>query len=70
MHAALAALRQQGANGCVLLGDPAYYGRFGFRATPDLTLAGVPPGYFLALRLGTATARGAVIYHLAFEATG
>ena len=56
MHAALAALRRHGANGCVLLGDPAYYGRFGFRATPDLTLAGVPPGYSLALRLGTATA--------------
>ena len=48
MQAALAALRQHGAHGCVLLGDPGYYGRFGFRATPDLVLPGVPPEYFRA----------------------
>lgn len=69
MAAALAALRQQGAHGCVLLGDPGYYGRFGFRATPDLVLPGVPPEYFQALHLGTATAHGIVTYHSAFEAT-
>ena len=68
--AVLAALRQQGAQGCVLLGDPGYYGRFGFRATPDLVLPGVPPEYFQALHLGTATARGIVTYHPAFKATG
>ncbi|CBL45868.1 Predicted acetyltransferase [gamma proteobacterium HdN1] len=68
MAAALAALRQRGAQGCVLLGDPGYYGRFGFCATPDLVLSGVPPEYFQALHLGTATARGIVTYHLAFEA--
>jgi len=69
MTAALAALRQHGAQGCVLLGEPGYYGRFGFRATPDLVLPGVPAGYFQALHLGTATARGIVTYHPAFEAT-
>jgi putative acetyltransferase len=69
MAAALAALRQQGAQGCVLLGDPGYYGRFGFRATPDLVLPGVPPEYFQALNLGTTTPRGSVAYHPAFEAT-
>ena len=68
--AVLAALRQQGAQGCVLLGDPGYYGRFGFRATPDLVLPGVPPEYFQALHLGAATARGIVTYHPAFKATG
>lgn len=69
MAAALAALRQQGAQGCVLLGEPGYYGRFGFRAAPDLVLPGVPPEYFQALYLGTTTARGIVTYHPAFEAT-
>ena len=69
MMAALAALRQHGAHGCVLLGDPGYYRRFGFRATPDLVLPGVPPEYFQALHLGTTTARGIVTYHPAFEAT-
>lgn len=69
MAAALAALRQQGAQGCVLLGEPGYYSRFGFRATPDLVLPGVPPEYFQALHLGTTTPRGIVAYHPAFEAT-
>ncbi len=69
MQAALVALRQHGAHGCVLLGDPGYYGRFGFRATPDLVLPGVPPEYFQSLHLGTATARGSVTYHPAFDAT-
>ncbi|HET9048685.1 MAG TPA: N-acetyltransferase [Chiayiivirga sp.] len=70
MQAARVALRQQGAHGCVLLGDPGYYSRFGFRATPDLVLPGVPPEYFQALHLSTTTARGHVSYHPAFEATG
>ncbi len=69
MMAALAALRQHGAQGCVLLGDPGYYGRFGFRATPDLLLPGVPPEYFQALHVGTTTPHGIVTYHPAFEAT-
>lgn len=69
MATALETLRQQGARGCVLLGDPGYYGRFGFRVTPDLVLPGVPPEYFQALHLGTAIPRGIVTYHPAFEAT-
>lgn len=69
MAAALTALQQHGAHGCVVLGEPGYYGRFGFRATPDLVLPGVPPEYFQALHIGTATARGSVTYHPAFEAT-
>ncbi len=69
MAAALAALRQRAAQGCVVLGDPGYYGRFGFRATPDLVLPGVPPEYFQTLPLVSATARGSVTYHPAFEAT-
>lgn len=69
MHAALEALRQHGAHGCVLLGEPAYYGRFGFRAEPGLVLPGVPAEYFQALCLQPPLAQGEVQYSPAFEAT-
>lgn len=68
VRAALDRLRGQGARGCVLLGEPAYYGRFGFRATPGLVLAGVPPEYFLALPFGDDVPKGEVTYHQAFGA--
>jgi len=69
MHAALAALRLRAASGCVLLGDPDYYRRFGFRATADLVLPGAPPGYFLAVPLDQSAPHGIVTYHPAFGAT-
>jgi putative acetyltransferase len=61
-------LRAMGAGGCVLLGDPAYYTRFGFATDPALTLADVPPAYFMALSFGGPTPAGAVRYHPAFDA--
>lgn len=60
-------LRRLGARGCVLLGDPQFYGRFGFAATPGLVLPGLPAEYFLALPLGAAPAQGQVKYHAAFD---
>lgn len=63
---ALQQLRQRGAAGCVLVGEPDYYARFGFRADRALTYAGVPPRYFLALSFDGATASGTVAYHPAF----
>ena len=69
MRAALEALRQQGAHGCVVLGEPAYYGRFGFRAESGLVLPGVPAEYFQALCLRPPMAQGEVSYSMAFEAT-
>jgi putative acetyltransferase len=62
----LAALQAAGANGCVVLGDPGYRSRFGFSADPELWLAGVPGGYFQALRFGGTPPRGEVRYHAAF----
>lgn len=69
MRAATERLRERDAAGCVLLGNPAYYGRFGFVATPELVLEGVPPEYFLALPFGPSSAHGRVTYHPAFDAT-
>ena len=39
IEAGLARLRDLGASGCALLGDPAFYGRFGFRRDERLELA-------------------------------
>ena len=66
MREALRTLREKGAAGCVVLGEPAYYGRFGFLADPGLVFPGVPPEYFQALSFGSSEARGVVSYHAAF----
>lgn len=63
---ALRRLREGGAAGCVLLGDPAYYRRFGFRVEPDLILPDVPSEYFQALSWQSPPPRGTVSYHDAF----
>lgn len=69
MERGIAALHRIGANGCVLVGEPAFYVRFGFAHDPALVLEGIPPEFFLALPLGTSSARGDVRFHPAFEAT-
>lgn len=69
MHAALEVLRARGATGCVLLGDPAWYGRFGFRAVAGLVLPGVPPEYFQAVIWRGPAPHATVAYHAAFDAT-
>lgn len=66
----LARLGELDARGCVLVGEPAFYARFGFANTPDLVLDGVPQEFFLALPLGEASARGKVTFMPAFEAKG
>jgi len=70
MREALRILRERGASGCVVLGEPEYYGRFGFHADPSLVLPGVPPEYFQAISFGSSKPRGTVTYHEAFEAQG
>ena len=67
---ALRLLRERGAGGCVVLGEPMYYERFGFKPEAGLVLLGVPPEYFQALSLGSAMPRGTVSYHDAFNAQG
>ena len=65
----LSTLRARGAAGCVVLGEPGYYGRFGFEARADCVYEGVPPAYFQSLTLGASPAAGRVTYHDAFGAT-
>ncbi|MFM5925217.1 MAG: GNAT family N-acetyltransferase [Novosphingobium sp.] len=66
IRAGLAQLAAGGAAGCVVLGDPTYYGRFGFRSMPQLTYPGVPPEYFQALAFSGAMPGGIVRYAAAF----
>ena len=65
---ALRLLHDRGASGCVVLGEPAYYGRFGFQADPNLILPGVPPEYFQAASFDSSRPRGTVTYDEAFNA--
>lgn len=66
IKAGLVRIEQLSARGCVVLGDPAYYGRFGFRADPDLRFADAPAEYFQRLVIDGEPPRGAVDYHPAF----
>jgi putative acetyltransferase len=68
VRAGLERIRSRGAAGCVLLGFPAYYGRFGFRADSRLVLEGAAAEHFLALAFGSELPRGRVAYHAAFGA--
>lgn len=65
---ALGLLRARGASGCVVLGEPAYYRRFGFRTDPNLVLPGVLPEYFQVISFDSSKPRGIVAYHGAFNA--
>ena len=64
-------LRSLGAKGCVLLGNPTYYRRFGFVNQPALMLEEADQQHFLVLPLkGTdRSAQGVVSFHEAFSAT-
>ena len=65
----LSSLKLLGAKGCVLVGDPGYYERFGFRSPKDLVIEGVPQQFVLALPLEEKKASGNVVFHEAFAAT-
>ncbi|KAK5801317.1 hypothetical protein VI817_003529 [Penicillium citrinum] len=65
---ALTALQSHNTAGCVVLGNPKYYTRFGFKTVLSLQLAGVPPEYFMTLTWHEPTPTGMVSYHKAFEA--
>lgn len=60
-------LASRRARGVVLLGDPAYYRRFGFEHDPALTFPGLPPEYFQRLVLADEPPAGVVRYAMAFS---
>lgn len=69
IRAGLARLQALPAGGCCLVGHPGYYGRFGFRNLPQLTIAGIPPEVFFALPFTPhPLPQGTVTFHEAFSA--
>lgn len=71
MQAGLAAARSAGAAGVLLVGDPSYYGRFGFRAAARWGLHSewdLPEGVFQAVFfVSQVSASGMVWYHPCFD---
>jgi putative acetyltransferase len=68
MREILRLLRERDASGCVLVGDPAFYSRFGFKPLAALVLPDVPPEYFQAISFSHTVPRGSVTFHAAFTA--
>lgn len=52
--------------GAALVGDPGYYGRFGFRAFPGLKVTGCPREVVQALPFDGSQPSGELIHHPAF----
>jgi len=67
IEAGLGVLRSRGAAGCVLVGDPAFYRRFGFRQHDCITWAGVPDENVLCLTMSDEVPVGEVLHHPAFS---
>ncbi|MDP9813526.1 putative acetyltransferase [Rhizobium tibeticum] len=65
----LSRLANVGARGCVVLGDPGYYRRFGFQNDANLIFEAAPAEYFMHLAFAGHTPAGKVTYHDAFSAT-
>jgi putative acetyltransferase len=66
----LKTIRSLGAEGCVLVGDPDFYCRFGYRHNPVLVLEGIPADcykYFMCLPMIEQTPEGLVTHHWAFS---
>ncbi|MDR1978234.1 MAG: N-acetyltransferase, partial [Synergistaceae bacterium] len=64
-------LRRIGGKGCVLVGEPQYYERFGFKSDPNLTHEDIPAEYFMALSLEPQSKNdapaGIVTFHEGFD---
>jgi putative acetyltransferase len=71
VQAALRLAIESGGEVVFVLGDPAYYGRFGFTAAADAGLGCVwpaPPGAFMVRALRAAMPKGGLVrYHPAFD---
>lgn len=58
----LARLRDDGAAGCVLTGDPTYYARFGFRNDLGLSAGGTPARNVMGLSFKSPPPTGEIVF--------
>lgn len=70
MREGLARLRTTGSKGCVVVGHPDYYPRFGFTRADTMRVPGVPPEALMAIRFDGVLPMGEVAFDQAFEAAG
>lgn len=66
IEAGLYVIRSRKARGCVLVGDPVFYRRFGFRRCSRVTWPGVPDEYVLCLPFSDEDPAGEIAFHPAF----
>lgn len=66
LEAGMDAIADAGAQGCVVVGEPSWYGRRGFAPATSLRLDGIPAGYLLARSLGEPVPAGRLALHPAF----
>ena len=64
----LDAIAEIGAGGCILVGDPAYYSRFGFTVSPENAPPGQPSEFFMVKLLLGQLPVGPIRFHDAFGA--
>ena len=67
MREGLHRLKITGAGGCILVGDPGFYGRFGFRVDPAISWHAAPDGYLQSLLFSGPAPAGEVGFHPAFD---
>jgi putative acetyltransferase len=70
VRAGLDVLTGMGAGGCILVGDPTYYARFGFRVSPQNAPVGQPAAFFMVKVLGGRPPEGPISFHEAFGGAG
>jgi putative acetyltransferase len=66
----LSLLKAMSGKGCALVGDPAYYQRFGFKNIASLIHEGIPQEVFLVLPFDNKIPQGTVLFHEGFLANG
>ena len=66
IEASLDVMRSRNTRGCVLVGEPDFYGHFGFRRCSHVNWPGVPDEYVLCLPFSEEEPAGEIAYHPAF----
>lgn len=66
IEAGLGQLQSQGALGCILVGNPDYYRRFGFVLSPENCAKDEPPEYFMMKQFKPSEVSGRFSFHRAF----
>ena len=62
----LQSISNLGAEGCIVVGDPAYYTRFGFTVSPENAPRGQPASHFMVKVFGQRQPSGPIHLHPAF----